>query len=362
MKVLQLVLKWGSGGVERYVEDLARAAQAQGIDCAVASVATAVSSDSVEGFGPLVEGGVKGALLNGRAVGEFVSDGAYDIVHIHGNNGLAFRFAHLTAKAGAKAVVHSHNSAFGSGARGAKSAFTGMERRLYLKDCVGLLACSRAAGDFLFADRPYRVAPNGVDIARFAFDPAKRADARNELGISLDAPVIGFAASFVDAKNPLFALEVFKSLAEHRPDVCFLVCGDGELLDTFKAGAGSLIEAGRCVCAGRVAGIERYYCAMDTLLAPSKYEGLPINLIEAQTSGLSVVMSDSITNEAVVVPGLCARLALGSGVEAWATAIECALGEGRIRSTVYVKDIVAAGFSQPECYRMVFDAYREVIA
>lgn len=42
MKVLELVLKWGSGGVERYVEDLVAAASAHGIDCSVASVTTIV--------------------------------------------------------------------------------------------------------------------------------------------------------------------------------------------------------------------------------------------------------------------------------------------------------------------------------
>ncbi len=362
MKVLQLVLKWDSGGVERYVEDLVRAAQVQGIDCVVASVATAVSSDSVEGFGPLVDGGVKGALLNRRAIEGFVSDGAYDIVHIHGNNGLAFGFARMATKAGAKAIVHSHNSAFGGGVKGAKIVFTKMERRFYSKDCAGLLACSRAAGDFLFANRPYRVAPNGVDIARFAFDPAKRVVARDELGIPLDAPVAGFAASFIDAKNPLFALEIFKLLAERCPDACFLVCGDGELLGVFEEGAGSLMEAGRCVCAGRVADIERYYCAMDVLLAPSKYEGLPINLIEAQTSGLSVVMSDSVTEEAVVISELCTRLPLGGGDEAWAAAVECALAGEQKRSSVYEKAVAAAGFSQPECFQIVFDMYREVVA
>lgn len=104
MKVLELVLKWSGGGVERYVEDLVAVASANGIDCSVVSVTTAVDSIRVAGAGPLVSGGVKGALISGTAVSAFVADGGYDIVHIHGNNGLVFHFAHLTVKAGAKAI------------------------------------------------------------------------------------------------------------------------------------------------------------------------------------------------------------------------------------------------------------------
>ena len=362
MKVLQLVLKWGSGGVERYVEDLVCAAEAQGIECDVASVATAVPSARIKGYGPLVAGGVRGALADGRPIEGFIADGGYDIVHVHGNNGLAFRFAHLAAKAGAKAIVHSHNSAFGGGARGAKAVFTGVERRLYSKDCAGLLACSRAAGDFLFSGRPYRTAPNGVDVSRFAFDAGKRVSSRAELGIPADADVLGFAASFVDAKNPLFALKVFESFAEHRPDAYFIACGDGGLLGAFEAEAGDLIESGRCVCVGRVADIERYYCAMDVLLAPSRYEGLPINLIEAQASGLPVAMSDSITNEAVVAPELCERFALSSDAGTWAAAIGNVLSRDRRRSTGFAEAVAAAGLSQPECFQVVFDTYRGVVA
>ena len=361
MKVLQLVLKWGSGGVERYVEDLVCAAEAQDIECDVASVATAIPSARIMGYGPLIAGGVRGVLADGRPIEGFIADGGYDIVHVHGNNGLAFRFAHLAAKVGAKAVVHSHNSSFGGGARGAKAVFTGTERLLHSKDCAGLLACSRAAGDFLFGGGPYRVAPNGVDVSRFAFDARKRMSVRRGLGIPVDAPVLGFAASFVDAKNPLFALKVFESFAEHRPDAYFIACGDGELLEAFKAEACDLSEAGRCICAGRVPDIERYYCAMDALIAPSRYEGLPINLIEAQASGLVVVMSDSVTDEAVVIPELCERLPLGDGVGGWVAAVERALGGASRRSAGCAKSVAAAGFSQPECFRAVFDMYEEVM-
>ncbi|MGO5501190.1 glycosyltransferase [Paratractidigestivibacter faecalis] len=361
MKVLELVLKWGNGGVERYIEDLVGASKAESIDCHVASVATNVASVQIDGYGPLVKDGVKGAIANGQSIVDFISNGSYDIVHIHGNNGLSFKFAHMAAQNGAKAIVHSHNSAFGDRSRRFKAIFTDIQRALYSKECAGMLACSKAAGDFLFANHPYQVALNGINTARFSFDEAKRLQTRARLGIPCGAPVVGFAASFIEAKNPFFALEAFKRLLGHCPEARFLVCGDGKLFDVFKDEARDLIASNRCVCVGRVPDIERYYCAMDVLLAPSKYEGLPINLVEAQASGLTVVASESITDEVVVVPELCTRLSLADGLNPWTAASEDALDTQRFRSAKYADVVAAAGFSQPECFRTVFDMYREVV-
>ena len=361
MRVLQLVLKWSNGGVERYVEDLIAAASANGIECSVASVTTAVDSMCVAGAGPLVSGGVKGALIGGPAVSAFVADGGYDIVHIHGNNGLVFHFAHLAVKGGAKAIAHSHNSSFGRGARGVKSLFTYVERRLYFKDCSGTLACSHAAGDFLFACDKYQLALNGIDVSRFAFNAASRSEVRMAYGIQERAAVLGFAASFVDAKNPLFVLSVFEEYSKRNPNAYLLVCGDGELLDSFKRQAAGLISDGRCICVGRVDDVERYYCAMDVLLAPSKYEGLPINLIEAQTTGLAVVMSNAITDEVVIVPDLCKRIDLNGGVLYWSSAVGDFADRSSPRSTCNVLPAIRAGYSQPDCFDTVFNLYKEVL-
>lgn len=361
MRVLELVLKWGNGGAERYVEDLVLTGVDEGIDCRVASVATDVRSTRIEGCGPLVSGGVKGALFGSGALGRYVRSGAFDLVHVHGNNGLAFKFARVAKKAGAKAVVHSHNSSFGNGFRGAKGLFTNFERRLASSGCDGRFACSHAAGGFLFSGDPYLIAPNGVDTGRFAFNLESRTGTRARLGITGEAPVVGFAASLIDAKNPLMALEVFERVAECLPEACFVICGDGKLSDEVAAVVAASPMSQHCVRAGRVADIERYYSAMDVLLAPSKYEGLPINLIEAQANGLPVVMSDAITDEVVVVPSLCARVPLSATIDEWADVVVNAISKRGQRTAEYAEIVRRAGYSQPECFQVIFDFYREVL-
>ena len=99
---------------------------------------------------------------------------------------------------------------------------------------------------------------------------------------------------------------------------------------------------------------------MDVLFAPSKYEGLPINLIEAQATGLAVVMSNAITNEVVIAPELCARLSLDDGEFCWANAADGFLGRMRSRSIRNVDVVEKAGYSQPACFDSVLNMYEEL--
>lgn len=60
-----------------------------------------------------------------------------------------------------------------------------------------------------------------------------------------------------------------------------------------------------------------YYQAMDLFLFPSLYEGLPGTVLEAQTSGLPCLVSDSVTRE-VGITDLVAFFSLREPAEEWA--------------------------------------------
>ena len=45
---------------------------------------------------------------------------------------------------------------------------------------------------------------------------------------------------------------------------------------------------------------KKIYMAMDYFVFPSKYEGLPVTLVEAQISGVQCIISDVITDEVVL--------------------------------------------------------------
>ena len=70
--------------------------------------------------------------------------------------------------------------------------------------------------------------------------------------------------------------------------------------------------------AGKQENVRRYLSAMDVFLFPSLFEGVPFALIEAQTNGLACVMSDAVSEEAVVFPEAVKRLPLQEENRVWA--------------------------------------------
>ena len=61
--------------------------------------------------------------------------------------------------------------------------------------------------------------------------------------------------------------------------------------------------------------------AMDVLLFPSLWEGLPMTVIESQAAGLPFVGSTAVPEEAVVAPWLVRRMGLEEPIHYWAQAV-----------------------------------------
>jgi glycosyltransferase involved in cell wall biosynthesis len=66
--------------------------------------------------------------------------------------------------------------------------------------------------------------------------------------------------------------------------------------------------------------------AMDVMLFPSLWEGLPMTLIESQAASLPFVGSMAVPEEGVVVPWLTRRLDLDEPIFHWAQAVLDAAG------------------------------------
>ena len=61
--------------------------------------------------------------------------------------------------------------------------------------------------------------------------------------------------------------------------------------------------------------------AMDVFVFPSLHEGLPLVLVEAQAAGLPSVISDAISEEAIIAPKLVKSLSLQDNPATWAEAV-----------------------------------------
>ena len=132
-----------------------------------------------------------------------------------------------------------------------------------------------------------RMIPNGISpITKANADTVRRA-----LDVAPGGPVIGFVGRLDEQKDPHNLLDIFKRVAVARPDVHFLIVGDGPLRGPLEERAAvSRALAGRVHIVGEQPG-PWAMSGMDVLILPSRYEGMPYVLIEAAHLGLPMVVT-----------------------------------------------------------------------
>ena len=110
---------------------------------------------------------------------------------------------------------------------------------------------------------------------------------RKELGIPLDAKVVLSVGEVNKNKNHKVGIEALAKLND--PDVYYVICGRGPLMDAHKELAKELGVGDRVVLTGYRTDVADFYKMADVFLFPSFREGLPVAVMEAMASGLPVV-------------------------------------------------------------------------
>lgn len=134
---------------------------------------------------------------------------------------------------------------------------------------------------------------NGIDPERFAVTPERRDQARalrRELGISEDAPVVGFVGRLTGDKGVVELIEAFDRIRAEIPETRLLMLGDFEPGDPVPVEVVERIRANpRIVRPGFVPDPAPFYRLMDVLAFPSHREGFPNAPLEAAASGAPTV-------------------------------------------------------------------------
>jgi glycosyltransferase involved in cell wall biosynthesis len=250
-------------------------------------------------------------------------EGRYDVVHSHVHlfSGAILRWAY--AEGVPVRIAHSHTSQDDKASTLARRFYRRAMKSWIDRYATQGLAASRLAAAQLFGedwrrDRRIQVVHCGIDLRPFE-EPVAREEVRAELGIPPDATVVGHVGRFVPAKNHRFFLEIASEISRRRPDIHFLLVGDGPLRPDIEARAAAMGFNGNMHFAGNRNDVPRLMRGgMNVFVFPSLWEGLPMTLIEAQAAGLPCVVSDKITDESTVSPNTCVRLPLSKQFVEWA--------------------------------------------
>lgn len=285
----------------------------------------------------------------------FLDHPEYKILHSHVRS-YASLYIPIAKKHGLKTIVHSHSTSNG---KGLASAVKKLMQRPLRKKADYLFACSEIAGEWLFGKRAvrgpkYKLIPNAVDTARYAYDESARAEKRAEL--SLDGKVVyGHVGRLHEAKNHLFLLEVFDKIRKKQPDAALLIVGDGTEREKIENKIRELSLEDSVIMTGSRPDVHKLVQAMDCFLFPSLWEGLPVTVVEAQASGLPCLVSDRVTSE-VELSELVKYLPIDRGADLWC---EAAVACDKERRDVKDK-IVLAGYDIATSAKEITEFYEEI--
>lgn len=162
-------------------------------------------------------------------------------------------------------------------------------------------ACSDTAAKWLFDNESYYQINNGIPLASFSFDPNKRSVIRKKYNLQ-DACVYGHIGRFEYPKNQLRLVRIFNEISKEQDNARLMLIGNGKDEMRIKRLVSELGIENKVYFTGFVANVDELLNAIDVIIFPSVYEGLPISLIEAQANGIPVYYSDAITNEVQILP------------------------------------------------------------
>jgi glycosyltransferase involved in cell wall biosynthesis len=206
---------------------------------------------------------------------------------------------------------------------------------------------------------PITVTPNGVDAARFALDPAGRAELRSGEKVGDDVVLLFVGGNWAH-KGLGLAIRALGRLAAAGAPARLWVVGRGDAASYQRlaqdCGAGDRVQF-----FGFRDDPERYFGAADVFVMPSRSETFCIAAFEAASAGLPLVMTDVGDVGALVRDGSGGRL-VDANVDELVDALQEYVGDtdrriadgeaARVRASAYTWDASAAS---------VLAVYRELL-
>ena len=147
----------------------------------------------------------------------------------------------------------------------------------------------------------YKIAPRekfvlikyGIPLYQFKDSKCDRAGKKRELGINNDDPVIGMISCLKPQKSPLDYIKACIDIYKSMPRVNFLLIGDGALKRRCRSELNKSPLNGRFIFTGWRRDISEILDIIDIAVVTSKWEGLPITIIEALSKGKPIVATDA---------------------------------------------------------------------
>jgi glycosyltransferase involved in cell wall biosynthesis len=174
-----------------------------------------------------------------------------------------------------------------------------------------------------------RVVLNGVPAPEPVGAMKDRTRAR--WGASPGDAVLGTVGRLDPQKAPLFALNVIAALRREGLPVRYVWIGDGSMRTAFQEHAQHLGIADFVRLDGWRNDVSICLQGLDILVMPSNFEGMPLALLEAMTSGLCCCASNVDGMTEAIDHGLTGYLCYPGNLDSWRQQLETLIKQPRLR-------------------------------
>lgn len=268
----------------------------------------------------------------------FENNKKYKIVHLHECSATFFIYVlPVFFYSKYKLIVHSHNGSF-------EGKLHYLFKPIQNKRADLRCACSDVAARWMFGKETYELIHNGINVKKFIYNEEVRIRKRKELEIGADIFLIGSIARFEKQKNHDRIIDIFSEYYQVNKMSRLLLVGDGPDLENIKCKLKKLDLLNIVIFLKNRTDINELLWAMDIMLMPSLYEGLPFVTIEAQAASLPLVISDSITRE-VEITELVNYVSLEDDNSCWVKIID-KYNQARIKrgTSIYSDMVIEHGY------------------
>ena len=217
-------------------------------------------------------------------------------------------------------IAHAHNSKMDWDQKALFRILWKHQMRKYIN---AYFTCGHDSSKWLFgnslAKRTYQM-NNAVNSADFNYSPFLRRKIRLALNAESSLNFI-HVGRFNVQKNHRFLIAIFFEILKINPESKLFLVGEGELQGEVKSQIDDLNLTQQVLFLGSRDDVAELLQGMDIFLFPSLFEGLPVSLVEAQTSGILCCISDAVPTEAILVPGNVKIYSLKDSAKFWASEI-----------------------------------------
>ncbi len=297
LKILQFTTNFKQGGIQRHILDLTAHLRGKGHHVTLAGAPNVwgnrdidpdfeeVRLDLVSGTGTSGLGRLKAAWKTSQLLRRILQERDIDIVHSHETApALVAKIALRTSKL--PKVITYHGSA-----PARTKQFAQISRYCADKVVSPSQSTLNELIDFGVPAARTRVLGLGID-AKPAPSEAEVARIRDSLSLK-PSDILCLSLSRLDFQKGIdIMIDVAKKVLAANPNVVFAVGGTGPLADEVQGWADEAGVSDRFKFMGSVSEVQNYLAAADIFLLTSRWEALPISIVEAFRAGLPVIATD----------------------------------------------------------------------